>query len=159
MAAGVPAADNHRMPVAPALPQRRFRALRSVRARILVSMLVVAAVGMTVAGGTAYVIQRERILSQIDDRLVSAVDESSFIAGDAQAATLDDALYAIVQRLRPGTDEATFAIIGDRTAIVPGGAGELHPEEDSKFVARVLEETTRGQVVRGTATAEGTSVR
>jgi two-component system, OmpR family, sensor kinase len=147
------------MPVAPPLITRRFRALRSVRARILLSMLVVAAVGMIVAGGTAYVIQRERILSQIDDRLVSAVDESSFIAGDAQAATLDDALYAIVQRLRPGTDEATFAIIGDRTAIVPGGAGELHPEEDAGFVARVLVETASGHVVRGTAVAAGTTVR
>ena len=147
------------MRVAPPLLKRRFRALRSVRARILLSMLVVAAVGMIVAGGTAYVIQRERTLLQIDDRLLSAVDESAFIAKDAQPATLDDALYAIVQGLRPGTDEATFAIIGDRTAIVPGGGGELHPEQDPGFVARVLAETTGGQVVRGTAAADGSSVR
>ena len=147
------------MPAAPPSLTRRFRPLRSVRARILVSMVVVAAVGMIVAGGAAYVIQRERIASQIDDRLVSAVDESTFIAEDAEPASLDDALYAIVQRLRPGTDEATFAIIGDRTAIVPGGTGELHPEQDPGFVARVLAETAGGQVVRGTAAADGSSLR
>jgi two-component system, OmpR family, sensor kinase len=122
-------------------------------------MLVVAAVGMIVAGGTAYVIQRQRTLSQIDARLLAAVDESSFIARDAQAASLEDALFAIVQRLRPGTDEATFAIVGNRTAIVPGGTGDIHPEEDQNFVARVLDETADGQVVAGTAVSAGSTLR
>ena len=130
-----------------------------MRARILISMLIVAAVGMSVAGGTAYAIQRERTIAQIDGRLVAAVDESSFIAGDAGASTLSDTLYAIVQRLRPGTDEATFAIIGGRTAIVPGGTGDAHPEQDAAFVERVLSETNPGHVVRGTATASDATVR
>ncbi|MBC7591607.1 MAG: HAMP domain-containing histidine kinase [Salinibacterium sp.] len=122
-------------------------------------MLAVAAVGMIVAGATAYVIQRARSLAEIDDRLRASVDESSFIAEDAQAANLDDVLYAIVQRLRPGTHEATFALVGGRTAIVPGGLGDVHPEQDPEFVARVLKETGTGQVVRGTAAADGTMVR
>lgn len=120
-------------------------------------MLVVAAAGMIVAGGLAYAIQRERTLAQIDDRLLSAVDETSFIGQDAAAATLNDALTAIVQRLRPGTDEATFALVDGATAIVPGGDIPLHPERDAAFVTRIAAETAGGDVVRGTAvTSEGT---
>ena len=140
-------------------PRRRRRPLRSVRARILLSMLVVAAVGMTVAGAAAYAIQRERTLAQIDSRLLAAVEESSFIAEDSGAATLSDTLSAIVQRLRPGSDEATFGLIGGRTAIVPGGTAALHPERDAAFVARILDETSSAEVVRGTAATDGGIIR
>ena len=122
-------------------------------------MLVVAAVGMAAAGGLAYAIQRERTLTQIDDRLVASVDETSFIGQDAAAANLNEALTAIVQRLRPGTDEATFALVDGATAIVPGGDIPLHPERDAAFVARIVAETADGVVVRGTATTTEGTVR
>jgi signal transduction histidine kinase len=122
-------------------------------------MLVVAAAGMVVAGGTAYLLQRERTLTQIDDRLTSAVSEASFIATNANPTTYAEALTAIVQRLRPGTDEATFALVDGRTAIVPGGDISIHPERDSAFVARIVTETIGATVVRGTAETTAGLVR
>lgn len=135
------------MPSTPA----RWRPLRSVRSRILASMLAVAAAGMLVAGATAYLVQRERILGAVDDRLASAVDEVSFIVSDTPGATLDEALAAIVQRLRPGTDETAFALTPAGTALVPGGSIDFRLEQDTAFVDRVLEETTAQGSVRGTA--------
>ncbi|MCU1578789.1 MAG: sensor histidine kinase [Rhodoglobus sp.] len=122
-------------------------------------MLVVAAAGMVVAGGTAYLLQRERTLAQIDDRLASAVNEADFIAENANPTTYAEALTAIVQRLRPGTDEATFALVDGRTAIVPGGDISIHPERDPAFVARIGTETADAVVVRGTAETTAGLVR
>jgi signal transduction histidine kinase len=133
--------------------------LRSVRARILASMLAVTAAGMLVAGGTSYLVQRERTLSQIDERLSSAVAEARFVAQDAAPATYADALRAVVQRVRPETDEGTFALVDGRTAIVPGGDIPMHPERDPAFVARIGSETASGNVVRGTATTTAGMVR
>ncbi len=122
-------------------------------------MLVVTAAGMLVAGGTSYLVQRERTLAQIDDRLADAVTEARFAAQDAAPATYADALKAVVQRVRPETDEGTFALVDGRTAIVPGGDLVLHPERDAAFVARIVAETATGNVVRGTATTATGLVR
>ncbi len=135
------------------------RPLRSVRSRILASMLAVTAVGMALAGGTAYVIQRERTLMQIDERLADAVDDAAFISTDAASPDLDAALTVLVQRLRPASGEATFALLDSATAVVPGGDTPLHPERDAEFVLRVLQETSGGEVVRGTAVGDATSLR
>ncbi len=135
------------------------RPLRSVRARILATMLALAAVGMALAGGAAYAIQRERTLVQIDERLSDAVDDAAFIATDAAAPDLEGALSALVQRLRPAPGEGTFALLGGTRALVPGGEVLLHPERDAAFVARLVLETSGGEVVRGTAVVGGAPLR
>lgn len=121
-------------------------------------MLLVAAAGMLVAGATSYLVQRERILSGIDDRLAGAVDDVQFVAEDAQASTLTELLSAIVQRLRPGTDETAFALSGATSAIVPGGAIDFHLEKDAAFVDRVRTES-QDAIVRGTASTADRTVR
>ncbi len=121
-------------------------------------MLLVAAAGMLVAGATSYLVQRERILSGVDDRLAGAVDDVQFVASDLQASTLDDVLAALVQRLRPGTDESAFALRDSTSAIVPGGEVDFHLERDAAFVTRVLDESADG-VVRGTAVTADRTVR
>ena len=62
----------------------------SVRSRILASILVVTAIGMTVAGGTAFLVQRDRTLHEIDDRLLSRVESARFVVTGAAAATGGD---------------------------------------------------------------------
>jgi len=122
-------------------------------------MLAVTAVGMALAGGTAYLIQRERTLMQIDERLSDAADDAVVIATDAAPPTLDAALTVLVQRLRPASGEATFALLDGTRAIVPGGDSSLRPERDAAFVARVLLESSGGDVVRGTASVAGAPLR
>lgn len=121
-------------------------------------MLLAAAAGMLVAGATSYLVQRERILTGVDDRLAGAVSDVQFVASDLQAKSLDDVLAALVQRLRPGTDESAFALTDATTAIVPGGEVDFHLERDDAFVARVLDETSDG-VVLGTAVTIDRTVR
>lgn len=133
--------------------------LRSVRARILASILAVTAAGMAVAGTTAYVIQRERTLETVDERLRSIVDETAFVAGDSAPATLNDAITEIVQRVRPGSDETAFAVVDGSTAVIPGGTIDFHLEDDGAFVARMVDETAAGDAVRGTALTPGRAVR
>ena len=52
----------------------------SVRTRILAAMLLVAAIGMTAAGATAYLVQRERIVHEIDERLLRSVESVRGVA-------------------------------------------------------------------------------
>lgn len=56
-------------------------------------MLLVAAIGMTAAGGTAYLVQRDRILQEIDDRLLRSVESVRAVAvgSGRSAGTLPDA--------------------------------------------------------------------
>lgn len=135
------------------------RPLRSVRSRILATMVIAAALGMVVAGATAYLVQRERTLSGVDTRLSSAVSDASFVTSDSGATTLNEALTALVQRIRPSAGESTFALGGGATALVPGGDTSFALEQDAAFVSRVLDETARLGVVRGTATTSERAVR
>ena len=70
-------------------PRLRFLPRWSVRSRILASMLAVTALGMLVAGASAYLIQRERILREVDELLVARVEAARFVVtgvNDAAAA-------------------------------------------------------------------------
>ena len=129
----------------------RWRPLRSVRARILATMLLVAAAGMLVAGATAYLVQRERVLSGIDERLASVVDQVAFVVSETPGVTIDQALSEVVQQVRPATDETAFALTTTGTALVPGGDIDVTLEQDSAFVDRIVSETDAATAVRGTA--------
>lgn len=130
----------------------------SVRVRILASILVVTAAGMAVAGATAFLVQRERTLVDIDAALLSAVDEVRFIATDSGETTLDAVLEAVIQRFRPGTDETTLAIIDGTAALAPREV-DFRLEDDAALIGRVASETADGDVVRGTAISSGRSLR
>lgn len=52
----------------------------SVRTRILAAMLAVTAIGLVAAGSTAYIVQRERILQSIDEKLLHAHESVRAVA-------------------------------------------------------------------------------
>jgi signal transduction histidine kinase len=137
----------------------RWRPFRSVRLQILASMLAVAAAGMLVAGTTAFLVQRASILAGVESRLTDVIPDVSFIALDSGGTTLEEVLSAVVQRLRPGTGESTFALTGAGSAIIPGGEVDFHLEQDPAFVDRVLAETANRDVVKGTAVTADRAVR
>lgn len=129
-------------------------ALRSARFRILASMLLVAAIGMTAAGLAAYLIQRERVLSQIDDRLTATVEGLQFIAdggdGDTAPTTVLAFLTEAMQRVLPDHNESTLGIVDGEARLRPSSV-DFDLDSDTAFVERLIREADPDGVVRGTA--------
>jgi len=131
----------------------------SVRVRILAAILIVAAAGMIAAGATAALVQRERSLASIDNDLTALVGDARFIASDSGETTLSATLAAVVQGIRPGTNEGTLAVIDGVAALAPGGDVDVRLEGDPAFVARITRETADGAVVLGTQVEGGRALR
>ena len=154
----------------------------SVRSRILASILLVAFIGMVVAGATAFLVQRDRILGGIDELLQAHVESARYVVtgesdsvstgpmpvtgdteddapDDVTFATTDEALEAVLSRVIPGRNESALGIVGGQASMVPGVTIDFHLEDDPAFVARVVAETADGDVQIGTADTSGTTVR
>ncbi|TPX03013.1 HAMP domain-containing protein, partial [Schumannella luteola] len=134
----------------------RWRSIaRSARVRILASMLLVAAIGMTAAGVTAYLIQRERVLTQIDDRLTASVEGLQCIAdgcdGRQAPTSVLGFLNEAMTRVLPDHNESTLGIIDGVPRLRPSSGISFAIDDDPDFVARILEEADAEKVVRGTA--------
>jgi signal transduction histidine kinase len=151
--------DNERMTGTTPVPRLRPRRALSVRVRILATMLLVTAAGMSLAGGTAYFVQRERTLVDIDDSLATDAADSRVIAEESAGSSLEAALGALIQRLRPGADQSTVGIIDGTAALTPGGDVDFRLEQQPGFVDRVVDETANGTVVRGTAASGALALR
>jgi signal transduction histidine kinase len=132
--------------------------VRSVRFRILASILLVAALGMAVAGGVAFLIQRERVLDQIDERLTQSVEGLQFIAegGDADSppTTVDQFLTRAMQRVLPDHNESVLGLINGEPALAPSSGVGFRLDDDPEFVQRIVGEADEENVVRGTAETE-----
>jgi len=140
----------------------------SVRSRILAVILIVTALGMSASGFTAYLVQRDRVVSGLDTELLASVEaargivtgESTATAGtSAEVPALDStpfttveaALSAVMQRLVPGRYESSVALIDGAARFIPGTDIAFHLEDDPEFIARVASEGERGEVTLGTA--------
>jgi len=151
-----------------ASPLRFLKTRWSVRSRILASMLLVAALGMASANAVAFIIQRERTLADVDDRLVSRVDAARSVVtgevpttsttdaapatpGTAGFATTSAALEAVLARVLPSTNESSLGIIDGKARYVPGIEIGFHLEDDPAFVDRVVAEVADGSVRLGTS--------
>lgn len=130
-----------------------------MRSRILATILVVSALGLIGAGGTAYLVGRQGILTDLDERLVEQVTTARILAleGDASGhrfATTREALEAIVATVVPDREGSSLGILGGRAAFVPGVAAAFDLPSDSAFIDRVLSEVADGTVRMGTATTQ-----
>ncbi|WP_166866209.1 cell wall metabolism sensor histidine kinase WalK [Salinibacterium sp. ZJ70] len=131
--------------------------------RILASMLLVAALGMAAAGLTAYLIQRERMLAQIDERLDATVAGLQTIAtGDDQTPAptgVDEFLELAMRRVLPAHNESTLGLIDGSPRYVPSSGIRFRLDDDPALVARLIAESQPDAVVRGTAEAQAGMLR
>ena len=141
----------------------------SVRARILTVVILVAALGMAVAGGAANYAQREFARGHVDDRLLaSAAAVNGLVMGvsfddpDSETTppetsvpvftTTAQALQYAISRIVPDTNEGTVGVLDGEARWVPATRIDFHLEEDPAFIARVVDEvTTQNSAVLGTA--------
>lgn len=151
----------------------------SVRSRILAVILIVTALGMTVSGTTAYLVQRDRTIAGLDAELLLTVEAARAIvtgtsapatstetdatesdttdgaatgeASGAAPATVVEALNAILSRIVPGRHESSVALVDGAVRLVPGVDTAFDLEDDPGFIDRAWAEASGGQVSLGTA--------
>jgi len=106
-----------------------------VRARLLVALVVVSALGMAAGGAATFLIQRERVLANADATLVARVEAARLVvlgaSNSAPAAgspgavpeayrTGSAALQAVVGRVLPNLHESSLGILNGKPMFVPG---------------------------------------
>ena len=123
----------------------------TVRTRILLSILLVAAIGMGSAGLVTFLVQRDRTLGEIDDRLEASVETARemLTAPTTQYATTREAMQAILAQFVPRHDESTLGIIDGTPAYVPAVEQDYPLEADTVLVERIVTETADGAVHTG----------
>ncbi|WP_029144568.1 sensor histidine kinase [Microbacterium luticocti] len=154
----------------------------SARTRILGAILAVACVGLSVVGGVTFVVQRERVLSGIDERLRAQVDVLRTVAGDDDPAevtgagtatttatedldiddysSVDDYLHAAVARLVPAQNEASVAVVDGTPRYRPETLSGFDISGDTALIDRAVAEAEQhGKAVRGTAVTPTGSLR
>ena len=131
----------------------------SVRVRILAAMLAVAAAGMAIAGGTAFLVQRERVLSYVDQRLDETVGRLRSIAAETTYPSVRDLLIAAIQQITPDTNEGILGIVDGKAAVVPGSQVDVSLEKDTALIDRANSETRTGNIVLGTDVGSSGALR
>lgn len=136
----------------------RQRTAFSVRTRIIAVITIVAALGLISVGAAVYMVERARILSQIDDRLAANLDSARYLVsqGNPETGTWEsstEALTTVVQRMSPDDNTGALGVIEGQPALAPGVALDVDLSAAPGFVAEVTEQSADGQPVIGTYVA------
>lgn len=154
------------------------------RVRILAAILAVACVGLAIVGSVTFLVQRERVIQEVDHRLRAQIDGLRTFAdptaaesadgstdpadGAATASeivdvrdfdTLDDFLRAAIATFVPARNEGTVAVIDGVPRYRPGTLSGFDVSENVVLIDRAVEETADGETTRGTVTTEEGSLR
>lgn len=159
------------------MPERARRAngaSLSVRARIVGVILALAIIAFSVAGLTMYLLLRAHILEGVDERLDGVVAAAEFavngeatatgggltsVAPDRAYATTADLLTFVFGALVQGANESSVGLLDGVPAVRPASVRPFAPEDDPAFIARVVDETAAGVIVRGTAITDVGALR
>lgn len=128
---------------------------------MLAAVLGAAAVGLTVAGVTSYLVQREQVDARIDENLAQEVDEFRELAGagvDPQTgvsfASVDRLLVVALQQNVPAASEGLLGIIDGQVAWLPSSDVNLRLQDDTELLREVtslpVDAPVRARTVDGT---------
>jgi two-component system OmpR family sensor kinase len=151
----------------------------SARVRILAAILAVACVGLAIVGSVTFLVQRERVVEDVNARLQEQVTALDSVAtggengstSDVGAAPTTESLYAsdyanlseymkaVVGRLVTGRNEASVGIIDGVPAYRPATLSGFDISTDKSFVTRVVDETKDGKTKWGTAVTDEGALR
>jgi signal transduction histidine kinase len=153
----------------------------SARARILAAILCVACVGLAIVGSVTFLVQRERVIDDVNARLQAQVTSMNSLAeaGENGGAAdvgrptttatepLDPSTYDslskyledVVARLVPGRNEASVAIIDGSARWVPTTLSGFNISRDQTLIDRAVAETADGKTKWGTAVTDVGSLR
>lgn len=152
----------------------------SARARILGAILAVACIGLAIVGSVTFLVQRERVLNEVNDRLREQVERLITVAdgragptdaGGSGATTasedldiadftsVEDYLYSAVARLVPARNEAAVAVIDGTARFRPATLSGFDISGNQQLIDRVIAETADGGTKIGTAVTDQGSLR
>ena len=113
----------------------------SLRMRIMLPMVLLAALTLLAAGAISGVIQHQQISQSMDDQLIRVRDELSVLAEQGVSPTTgqafanpSDLLHTSLARTVVGEAEGQFAFIGAKVALVAASDVVLRPESDQQLV-------------------------
>lgn len=143
-------------------------------------MLAVACVGLAVVGGVTFLVQRDRVLSEVDTRLRAQVGSLQTVATPAPApsasgdsattateklspddfANVSDYLHAVVARLVPAQNEGSVAVVDGRARFRPSTLSGFDLSGNTALITRAVAETKKaGGTVMGTASTPQGALR
>ncbi|WP_084124599.1 cell wall metabolism sensor histidine kinase WalK [Demequina sp. NBRC 110054] len=116
----------------------------SVRVRVLIYLTVLTGVALTVAGTTAYVIERGRIDASIEsdlarkaNDLVTFVEDGDPTTGEA-FADAESILREAIRRVVATPSESAVALVDGVPRFIPGGSDILPIESDGELLTAAL---------------------
>jgi signal transduction histidine kinase len=115
--------------------RRTARSRPTVRTRILATVIVASALGMTIAGLVSYQVQRAAVLAQVDLELRDQFDLARHSATAAPPTSVDAALAAILSVMVPPRDGGAAGVVDGRVAYLPGIAEGLRLDRVTGLVA------------------------
>ncbi|MGL3150528.1 sensor histidine kinase [Microbacterium sp. A82] len=144
--------------------RRRRRFAVSVRTRIVATITVVITVGLFAVGLSVYLVERQRILEQVDARLHANLESAHFIveSPDPEAgpwASSSDALAVVVQRMSPDDNTGAMGLVNGVITFVPGFDLDLDLQYQGMFAAHVDRELDPGEAIIGTYAERGVAWR
>ncbi len=117
----------------------------TVRTRVLAAVVSLAALGMAVAGTSAYLIQRQYVDRTIDEQLARHLEEFRILAQDgvdpatgADFTTVRDLIYTAMQRTAPAAEEGVLGVVDGRVALVAPSSTDLRIEDEPGLVELAL---------------------
>ncbi|WP_029663546.1 cell wall metabolism sensor histidine kinase WalK [Cellulomonas sp. KRMCY2] len=132
----------------------------------MAAVLLLAALALTIAGSTAYVLQVRRTDLRIDASLARAVTEIREAADtgvDPETAetftNVSDLLYRTVQRRAPALEEGVIALVDGRPRWLAPRSTPLRLEDDEELIAELAALPTDGDVTLRTTSTPITQYR
>ncbi|MEP7193536.1 MAG: HAMP domain-containing sensor histidine kinase [Actinomycetota bacterium] len=143
-------------------PWPRGRTLRagrartlSVRSRIVIAILGVAAFGLAASGVASYLVQRQGVFAAVDAQLLHTVPNLKAIASGktstAPLTSVDSVLQVAMQQVIPASNESVLGFVNGKPALIPAVNLPFRIDEDDALVARIVREANPTNVVIGTA--------
>ena len=143
-----------------AMGQPPRRAVFSVRARIVVAIVLAAGIGLAAAGAATFFVLRQQALAEVDGNLSRNLSQVKAVAAQTPAEDqkgVDALLRTLIQQAAPAPSESTLGIVAGQAAYIPGGTLPFRMDRDKSLVARFAREADPTHVVMGTAkSVEGT---
>ncbi|WDG17028.1 sensor histidine kinase [Microbacterium sp. Clip185] len=128
----------------------------SARVKTLGAILLVACVGLIVAGGVSFWIQRARLVDDVDDRLIEKVQALRPV-GDAPSPGIY--LTRTVTGFLPSQTEGVVGVVDGEIVVSPSAGNLFRAIEDPAVIAAATKAVTGSDIVLGTVSTDQGEVR